>query len=161
MEASRLKPKATIGRGLGPVFRNDSLSLIAVSLIRMSRLDSDDAFRPLRSEDPERIAVDACRIAVGAAGVEEGAELDALRAVERQESDVEAASSMRALADRLDEEAWVAQGSGDDGRYELLFRRARAVSALAFALSDEPEEAIYESAHALGSPEELVRKLER
>jgi hypothetical protein len=33
------------------------------------------------------------------------------------------------------------------------------VSALAFALSAEPDEAIYEAAHAVESPEDLVRQL--
>ena len=55
---------------------------------------------------------------------------------------------MRGLAERLDEDAWDAQKAGDDAQHEVLFRRSRAVSSLAFALSGEPDEAIYEAAYA-------------
>ncbi len=66
---------------------------------------------------------------------------------------------MRALADQLDQEAWQAEGAGDEKRYELLFRRARAVSALSFALRGETAESIYEAAHAFETPEDLVALL--
>ena len=63
---------------------------------------------------------------------------------------------MRHLSDRLDQNAWDAHDLHD---YEVFFRRARAVSALAFALSAEPDEAIYEAAYAVETPEDLVRQL--
>ena len=66
---------------------------------------------------------------------------------------------MRELAGRLDEAAWGAQEAGDEARYDSLFRQARAVSALAFALSQEPDEAIYEAAYAVGTPQDLIRGL--
>ncbi len=67
---------------------------------------------------------------------------------------------MRDLADRLDQEAWEeAWDAQDRADYAVLFRRARAASALAFAHSEEPDEAIYEAAYAVGEPEDLVRKL--
>jgi hypothetical protein len=71
----------------------------------------------------------------------------------------EGATPMRVLADRLDKDAWDAREAGDDQVYDVMFRRSRAVSALAFALSEEPEEAIYEAAHALATPDDLVRRL--
>ncbi len=48
---------------------------------------------------------------------------------------------------------------GDEARYDSLFRQSRAVSALAFALSREPDEAIYEAAYAVGTAEDLLRGL--
>jgi hypothetical protein len=65
---------------------------------------------------------------------------------------------MRELADILDEQAWDAhEAGGDDG--EVFFRRSRAASALCFALSGEPGEAVYEAAFALPRPEQLVERL--
>jgi hypothetical protein len=58
---------------------------------------------------------------------------------------------MRELSESLDEAAWDAQEAGDEARYDSLFRQSRAVSALAFALSREPDEAIYEAAYAVGT----------
>jgi hypothetical protein len=66
-----------------------------------------------------------------------------------RQSDPEAAILMRGLADRFDEEAWDAREVGDEDRYELMFRLSRAVSALAFALSEEPDEANYEAAYVV------------
>jgi hypothetical protein len=66
---------------------------------------------------------------------------------------------MRELADGLDEQAWDADEAGSDDRYHALFRRSRAASALAFALSGEPGEAIYEAGFALVRPEELIERL--
>jgi hypothetical protein len=66
---------------------------------------------------------------------------------------------MRELSESLDEAAWDAQEAGDEARYDSLFRKSRAVSALAFALSREPDEAIYEAAYAVGTPEDLLRGL--
>jgi hypothetical protein len=105
------------------------------------------------------LAIEACRLAVGASGVEDGSALDALREVERGGADDIAVASMRRLADRLDEAAFESQEAGDGARYDSLFRQSRAVSALAFALSREPDEAIYEAAFAVGTPHELVRRL--
>ncbi|NUR76778.1 MAG: hypothetical protein HOQ28_10905 [Thermoleophilia bacterium] len=122
----------------------------------MTRFRSEDAFASLDRQDWPEIAVKACRLAIRAAGVDDTTALDALRALERRTVDAEAAASMCELADRFDQAAWDAQAASD---YDVLFRRARAVSALAFALSEEPDEAIYEAAHAVGTPEDLVRQL--
>jgi hypothetical protein len=66
---------------------------------------------------------------------------------------------MRELSRKLDEAAWSAQEAGDERRYDSLFRQSRTASALAFALSNEPYEAIYEAAYAVGSPEDLIVRL--
>jgi hypothetical protein len=84
-------------------------------------------------------------------GVDDGSALDALRAVERGDADEAAAMSMRLLAERLDRAAWTAQEAADEARYDSLFRRSRAVAALAYALAQEPHEAIYDAAYALAS----------
>jgi hypothetical protein len=123
------------------------------------RVESVEAFASLQRDDWPRIAVDACRLAIAASGVNDQPALDALHAVELRRADPDAAASMRSLAERLDEDAWDAQEAGDEARYEVLFRRSRAVSSLAFALSGEPDEAIYEAAYAVGTPEDLIRRL--
>jgi hypothetical protein len=127
-------------------------------LAAVSRLESDDAFAPLAGRDLPKLAIGACRLAIDASGVEDRLALAALRELEEERNSAEAAASMRDLADRLDQEAWEAQ---DPENYLVVFRQARAASALAFAHSEEPDEAIYEAAHALGEPEVLVQRLPR
>ena len=124
----------------------------------MSRLDSDDALASLDSQDWPDLAIKACRLAVQASRVDDSEANAALRAVERRDLDQSQAASMRDVADQLDQQAWA---SGDPSDYDVLFRQARAVSALAFALSGVPDEAIYEAAHAVDSSEDLVRRLGR
>jgi hypothetical protein len=124
------------------------------------RIESVDALASLEQDEWPELAVDACRLAFGASGLEDPSVIAALRAVEVRQLDPDAVASMLNLAERLDEEAWAAQESAEQDRYDLLFRRSRAVSALAFALSGAPDEAIYEAAHAVGTPEDLVRSLQ-
>lgn len=123
------------------------------------RVESVEAFASLQRDDWPKVAVDACRVAIAASGVDNQLALDALRAVELGEADPDAAALMRSLAERLDEDAWDAQEAGDEAQYDVLFRRSRAVSSLAFALSGKPDEAIYEAAYAVGTPEDLIRRL--
>ena len=125
----------------------------------LTRLESDDRFASIRHEDWFRLSPEACRIAVSESGLEDERLPEALRALERQVLDAEVAASMRKLSDSLDQEAWDAEDGGDDDRYVVLFRRSRAASALAFALTGEPGEAIFEAAVALACPEDLVRRL--
>jgi hypothetical protein len=66
---------------------------------------------------------------------------------------------MRELSETLDEKAWTAREAGDEVQYAPLFRQSRAVSALAFALSRRPDEAIYEAVYAVGTPTDLMRQL--
>ena len=122
----------------------------------VSRLESDDAFTSLDRRDLPDLAIGACRLAIDASGLEDQVALAALREVEEGSHAAEAAAAMRDLADHLDQKAWEAQ---DPDKYLVLFRRARAASALAFAHSGEPDEAVYEAAHAVGEPEDLVQRL--
>ena len=125
----------------------------------MRRFDSVEEFASLEEDDLPRLAVDASRLAIAASGTDEPDALEALRKVELGQDDSDAAVLMNALALRLDQDAWTAQEAGDEARYDWLFRKARAVATLAFALQAEPDEAIYEAAHAVGSIEELLRQL--
>jgi hypothetical protein len=102
---------------------------------------------------------DHSSIGRSASGLEDGSALAALHRVELRRTDEAIAASMRQLSDNIDVAAWEAPETGDEVTYDLLFRQSQAVSALAFALSDEPDEAIYEAAHALGTPEDLIRAL--
>ncbi len=136
--------------------REAHLRADARTLVRVGRLEQYDVFASIDRRDWPEVAIKACRLAIHASGVDDAAALAALRAVEQRKVDAEAAASMRDLTDRFDEDAWDAQDPGD---YDVLFRRARAVAALAFALSAEPDEAIYEAAHAVEMPEDLARQL--
>ena len=126
---------------------------------RVSRFESVEVFRSLDPDDWPKLSIAACRLAIAAAGVDDQEALAALRAVELDEVEPEIATSMRDLADQRDEEAWAAREAGDGESYDRLFRHSRAVSALAYALSGEPDEAIYEAAYAVGTPEELAGRL--
>lgn len=69
------------------------------------------------------------------------------------------------VAARLDEEAWEIQESdeGDSPRYLAAFQRARAASAVAFAVGPDRAaalESIYEAQAALGSIDEARRLIE-
>ena len=125
----------------------------------MSRLESTEEFASLDPRDWPEVSINACRLAVKASGVEDQSALDALRLVEKGWTDDAASASMRQLATELDEAAFDAQAAGDESRYDSFFRQSRAVSALAFALSQEPDESIYEAAYAVGTPNELMRRL--
>lgn len=76
--------------------------------------------------------------------------LAALRAGRYGESDERSAT--KALADELDEAAWDIQERVDAGEaeqedYLSAFRRARAATALWFALDDDPQTAAMEAAY--------------
>jgi hypothetical protein len=125
----------------------------------VGRLDSVDEFASLDRAAWSATAVKACELAVDESGLEEETAVAALHRVKAGQADRVDAASMRELSRNLDETAWAAQEAGDDGRYDSLFRKSRAASALAFALSDEPDEAIYEAAYAVGTPQDLIARL--
>ena len=66
---------------------------------------------------------------------------------------------MRALAEDRDAIAWKAQDAGDNATYLTMFGQARAAAALAFALDGARADAIYEAAHAVDRPDELLMRL--
>ncbi|MFL5953721.1 MAG: hypothetical protein ACJ76I_06410 [Gaiellaceae bacterium] len=101
------------------------------------------------AHDRRQTQLAACRLAVAAAGLDDGHAAAALQALSSGGPDRQFAALSQELADQYDEAAWTAQESGSDTEYESFFRRARAASALACAHRDEASEAIYEAAHAL------------
>jgi hypothetical protein len=73
-------------------------------------------------------------------------------------------AAVSALTDELDDIAWTIQARVHDGAaaeedYSRPFRRARAASALFFALNENPLDAatqgLYEARHAIGAAEAL------
>lgn len=77
---------------------------------------------------------------------------------------------VRVLSDELDEVAWtiqarVHQGVAAEEEYTRAFTRARAASALFFALDENPLRAaiqsVYEAHHAIGDAEALRQVLDR
>jgi hypothetical protein len=92
-------------------------------------------FASIKRDDWPRVGVNACRLAVQESGIDDELVTEALHSLELGRLDPTGAASMRGLAARFDEEAWDAQESAQQDRYQSLFRRSRAASALAFALS--------------------------
>jgi hypothetical protein len=125
----------------------------------VGRFDAVDEFSSLDRSRLSAIAVGACQLAVDLSGLDDEAAVVALHQVQAGQSDPQGSESMRALSGKLDEAAWAAQTAADQRQYDSLFRQSRAASALGFALSGEPDEAIYEAAHAVGSTEDLVARL--
>ena len=77
---------------------------------------------------------------------------------------------VRVLSDELDEVAWTIQarmhqGAAAEEEYTRAFRRARAASALFFALDENPLsaaiQALYEAHHAIGDAEALRQVVDR
>jgi hypothetical protein len=106
-----------------------------------------------------KVAIAACRLAVNSSEVEDGSALAALRQVELEHVDDAAAASIRELSESLDEAAWDAQEAGDEARYDSLFRQSRPCQRSPLPCRAKPDEAIYEAAYAVGTPEDLLRGL--
>jgi len=89
-----------------------------------------------------------CRLAVNASGVEDASALAALHEVELKQPD-EATAAQPGTHRSQAARPGTARCSD----------KSRAVSALAFALSNEPDEAIHEGAYAVGTPAGLISAL--
>jgi hypothetical protein len=79
-----------------------------------------------------------------------------LRGLEAFIADTAESGQAAAASDDLDAAAWKAQEEGDDAQYQALWRKARAASAIAAALDGEFLDAVYEGAHALDDPLNVV-----
>jgi hypothetical protein len=135
----------------------------------LAAVDRLDAIAPgfaaalagVSDERAHAIESEVCRIATATSGLK-GVEVDnALHAASAGQLDSAAAASMRALAEDRDEVAWKARDAGDDATYLTMFGQARAAAALAFALEGARADAIYEAAHAVDRPDELLMLLAR
>jgi hypothetical protein len=125
-----------------------------------TRLDSEspEVAKHLRGATPQEIRTfiwQACDRAVTASGLEDPLALQALSAMRTTALDVELASSLESLAERIDQEYFDAQERSDSS-WVTLFQRARAAAALSLGVlvtdADLAAECVYEAAHALDDP---------
>jgi ethanolamine utilization protein EutA (predicted chaperonin) len=134
------------------------------------RLDSvapvvAERFRQATSNKRREAARVACEVAVVAAGLEETEVSEALAVLRGCATpNVLLRERLDRLAARFDDECFELAEDDDQKQQALLrFSKARATSALAFALAADDtqlHEAIYESISALGEPAEMVHKIE-
>lgn len=139
-----------------------SVRLAAIAPDLVSRLDS-------RSDtELANIVAVVAREAAARSGLDEPPVASALDRVGTGETSLSDRSAVEELAARLDEHAWDIQESDDDAghdsqRYLVAFQRARAASAVAFALDRDRGaalESIYEAQAALGSIDAMRQLIE-
>jgi hypothetical protein len=122
-------------------------------------------FRQAPSNKRRKAAQVACEQAVVAAGLTADEVSEALAVLRGAAApDVSLRERLDSLAARFDDEYFRLDEDGGQKQQALLcFSKARATSALAFALAADDaqlHEAIYESISALDEPAELVRLVE-
>ena len=104
------------------------------------------------ADQQRRIAAKAAEAALAAVPIDQPELAAALVDLRSGRRGGAGARSAEALAERLDETAWDVQDGVDDGsadvaEYDVAYRRARAASALSFALGADPREAALEAAY--------------
>jgi hypothetical protein len=103
--------------------------------------------------DPQRrIAVTVAEAALAAVPIDEPELAPALADLAADRWGEERAQATTTLTDRLDKLAWdiqdkMEEGTAEQAEYLEAFRRARAVSAVAFALDTDPQNAALEAAY--------------
>lgn len=139
------------------VFRLDSLAPVVAELFRQAA----------SSKRREAVHV-ACEQAVAAAGLTAPEVSEALAVLRGAgTADLSLRGRLESLAARFDDEYFQLEEDGGAAQKQQAlhyFSKARATSALAFALTADDtqlHEAIYESIVALDEPGELVRLIER
>jgi hypothetical protein len=116
---------------------------------------SADLSRLIESADAEpqrRIAVKVAEAALAAVPLDEPELAPALADLTAGRWGGAGVQSATTLTDRLDNLAWdiqdeVDEGTAEEAEYVEAFRRARAVSAVAFALDADPQNAALEAAY--------------
>jgi hypothetical protein len=125
-----------------------------------------EAYRQANHDQRRRAVLAMCLFAVEQAGLQSGEVDDALALLRR---DVLGSSDMQQKLDRLaaelDERYFVLSADTDNITPEafVMFQKARAAAALAFALSPNGEqlhEAIYEAISASSDPDEAAQAAE-
>jgi hypothetical protein len=125
-----------------------------------------EAYRQAKHDQRRRAVLAMCLFAVEQAGLQSGEVDDALALLRR---DVPGSSDMQQKLDRLaaelDERYFVLSADTDNITPEafVMFQKARAAAALAFALSPNGEqlhEAIYEAISASSDPDEAAQAAE-
>ncbi len=144
--------------------------MVGEGVMDLSRLDSvapaaAKRFRQAPSNKRRQAAKLACEQAVLAAELAAPEVNEALAALRGAVTpDVSLRERLESLAARFDDAYFELDENGDQKQQALVcFSKARATSALVYALSDDDNqlhEAIYESISALAAPAELVRMVE-
>jgi hypothetical protein len=104
------------------------------------------------AEPQRRIAVRVAQVALAAVPIDEPELAPALADLAADRWGGPGVQSATTLTDRLDNLAWdiqeeVDEGTAEQAEYLEAFRRARAVSAVAFALDADPRNAALEAAY--------------
>jgi hypothetical protein len=126
-----------------------------------------ESFRRATPEGRLRATLVACEMAIAATGLTEPLARDSLEHLRQGEPrTVVLKELLEARAAQLDEAYFqLGEKEGDDRRTEALhiFGKARATSALAFALSGDEQrhEAVYEAAAALADPTAMLSAMEK
>lgn len=121
-----------------------------------------DLIRAATPDEQRRIALAAARRAVVDAGVEDPV---LVSTVGSGAADAAALDHVRRVAGVLDQQSFELQDDVDAGRaagrdHAIAFARARAASAVAFALDQDALEAVYEAWHAVDDTAGLTRVVE-
>lgn len=135
-------------------FRLDSVAPVAAERFRQATSN--------KRREAARVACEQAVVATGLTAPEVSEALAVLRGAAAP--DVSLRERLESLAARFDDDYFQLDEDGGQKQQALLcFSKARATSALAFALTAEDtqlHEAIYESLSALDEPAELVRLVE-
>ena len=107
--------------------------------------DIDQLLRSVATARAYAAGIAAARFALTTVGVREAATDAALVALERGTSLPSLQPQLKQLVERYDQEYFQAQEKSDNQTALASFSRARAISALAFALEANAIEACYES----------------
>lgn len=132
----------------------------------MSRLEtfSPKLARELRHANPirrRRAAFEACLAATSAENMESSELAEArkfLRKGDGEQAQLE--QQLRMLASKLDEEYLTLNSAGKEVEAMRFFSSARIATAWMFALSGEPDEAVYEALIAVGDPKAVIRAVD-
>jgi hypothetical protein len=137
----------------------------SVLFARMERLDSvapglAAELAVLSGQHRHRLVSEALLLALSESGLDD---VRMSRAVDRLAGRGASPTpeDLNSVVEELDRAAWDAQRDGDQDRYLLLFRRARAAAAVVYALEGQAAEAVYEASHALHEPAEIASLLKR
>lgn len=139
----------------------------------ISRLESlsprlAESFRQASLLKQRQAALEACIIAVSRVGLEENevnAAIEMLRCGGAAKSSVR--EQLEMLAARFDDEYFELDEGGDEvtkSEALRLFSKARAATALVFALSEDPgqlHEAVYEAIAAMNDPAEVMQGVDK
>lgn len=138
-----------------PSFRFDAVAPVAATRFRQAPSS--------KRREAARLACEQAVAATALTAVEAGEALAVLRGAVRQDGALH--ERLDRLAATLDDEYLrLSEDGGAEGQAFRCFRRARAASALVFALTADAaqlHEALYEALFSLDDPTELVRLLEQ